>query len=161
VAQLEQKLDGLVQLLTPKDNEQGSYPSPESMGGRGAALSPKGAELGAQFDDGASRARSTIPSFLSVSNEYAQGCLEMFQQKLMPNFPFVVIPPDHSAAELRSKRPALYGAIIVAASFSSIRTQTAYGEELLRYLTEKLLMKGEKSLELLQALLVYTAWYVQ
>lgn len=102
-----------------------------------------------------------MPSFLSVSDEYGQECLEMFRQKLMPNFPFVVIPSDHSAAELRNKRPALYGAIIVASSFSSIKTQTAYGEELLRYLTEELLMKGEKSLELLQALLVYTAWYVQ
>lgn len=159
VAQLEQKLDGLVQLLTAKDHEQ-SYPSPESIAGRGTAQSPQAGVHSRMVDDGVSGRRNRS-SFLTVSEEYAQECLDIFKQKLMINFPFVVVPPDRKAEELRSKRPALFGAIVVAASFRNIKTQIVYGEDLLRYFTEAVLMRGEKSLELLQALLVYTAWYVQ
>ena len=96
--------------------------------------------------------------FKSIGPAAAQHYLEVFQRKMAANFPFVIIPSKVDAALLRTRKPTLFGAVVVAASFEDIKQQTFYGENLLRHFTEELLIKGEKTLELLQALLIYISW---
>jgi hypothetical protein len=170
VAQLEQKLDGLVSLLTSKENGQHSpYQSPESLPRAGSAQSPTTALPGTRGAEGGGTVTSPRLGplsqdaghcFRTIAPSMAQQYMEMFQTKMSAYFPFVVIPPDVNDERLRLERPSLFGAVVVAASFSDIKQQTLYGESLLRHFIEEILIKGEKNLDLLQGLLIYICWCV-
>jgi hypothetical protein len=73
-------------------------------------------------------------------------------------FPFVVIAPDATSESLRRERPMLWRSIVVAASYHNPRRQIALGWKLMEEFSTRILLKAEKSLDLLQALLVHAAW---
>jgi hypothetical protein len=73
-------------------------------------------------------------------------------------FPFVVIPPGVTAETMNRERPFLLLAIATAASSTNRPLQIALEKELLHVLSKNVLVKGRKSLDLLQGTLVYLAW---
>lgn len=79
---------------------------------------------------------------------------------MAPQFPFVVIPPEATSECLRKERPMLWKAILTTASCLHPSRQEAMGQELVEEFSTRLLLKAEKSLDLLQALLIYLAWLV-
>ena len=99
----------------------------------------------------------------SLSVEPGQQEAEMmlleFKTNMTQQFPFVVIPSDNTSQHLHHERPLIWKAIVVAASHENSSRQLALGDELMEDLTTRLLFKAEKSLDLLQALLVFIAWY--
>lgn len=169
MSQLEQKLDGIVHLLTSKESQTASHPSPDSLTKRSTDQSPEISACRNRLPDApqpVTYVESTLgheddlgPSFQYLGNDEAQSYLDTYRSDMIPNFPFVIIPPDVSVETLRQTRPALFGAVVVAASSPSMQKHIRFGEDLLKYLMIKLLIKGDKSVELLQALLVYTAWF--
>jgi hypothetical protein len=73
-------------------------------------------------------------------------------------FPFVTVPKDYSCPELIQHRPILMFAVFVAASHDSTSLQRTLSREFRKVVTVKI-MSGEKSLDLLQGLLVFIAWH--
>ncbi|KAE8441496.1 hypothetical protein EG329_004884 [Mollisiaceae sp. DMI_Dod_QoI] len=84
--------------------------------------------------------------------------LSFFRNQLTELFPFVVIPQRTTARELRQQKPFFLDSILLVASKQRVASQREAGDKLLTYLSEHLILRGEKSLDLLQGLLVYLAW---
>lgn len=85
--------------------------------------------------------------------------LQDFQKNMSNYFPFVVVPPGINAAGLRSVKPHLYDNIIMIASYHDVSRQLKLRSQIIRNTTERIFLHGEKSLDLLQGLLLFVAWY--
>jgi hypothetical protein len=85
--------------------------------------------------------------------------LSIFHDRLAVQIPFMVIPREMTAEELRTKRPLVYMGIMMAASYKDTATQGDLGKRILQYIAEHVIMKGEKSMDLLQGLLIYIFWF--
>ena len=110
-------------------------------------------------------AESTIPA--NARHEVAtlldagfEEHLRKYRRMSAENFPFVIVPEQTSAALLTQKRPLLARAIAIVASWASPNEQSARRALFLHELSSRFFIKNERSLDLLQALLVYFAWYV-
>jgi len=86
--------------------------------------------------------------------------LSIFQERMASQVPFVVIPQDMTARRLRREKPFLYMAIMMVASFEDTGTQLVLGKKGLEHMAERLILRGEKSLDLLQGMLIYLSWFV-
>ncbi|KAL1625116.1 hypothetical protein SLS56_007461 [Neofusicoccum ribis] len=74
-------------------------------------------------------------------------------------FPFVVIPPEVTVTTLRKTKPSLLKAVVVVTSIQDLARQRALGHALMSDFTTKLLIEGKRSVDLLQGILVWLAWY--
>jgi hypothetical protein len=105
------------------------------------------------------RTSESSPPFGIKSNpEEAEVLLNRFRQ-MTPYFPFIVLPASITARNLLRERPFLYHCIM-AVSCQSPQRQIAFGEEMMQYLGEQMLVKGEKSIDLLLGILTYAGWFV-
>ena len=93
------------------------------------------------------------------NSENPEDLLEIFRTDMTPNFPFVVISPGTSAAQLHDQKPFLYSAIKMSVAFRNVLKQKAITKDIMTDLSVRLLQTGEKSIDLLQGLLVCIAWY--
>ena len=73
-------------------------------------------------------------------------------------FPFVTLPKEYSCRDLLQQRPMLMFAVLTVASYDSVLLQLTLSREFRKVVTVKV-MNGEKSLDLLQGLLVFIAWH--
>ncbi|KAG7113075.1 Transcription factor himD like protein [Verticillium longisporum] len=81
-------------------------------------------------------------------------------RRMLPHFPCIVLPDDATVPSLAKSRPFVLLAILsVASGAASLQGHTLYDEEFRKVLGLKFVAGGERSLELLQGLLIYTAWY--
>ncbi|KAF9876741.1 hypothetical protein CkaCkLH20_05587 [Colletotrichum karsti] len=85
--------------------------------------------------------------------------LSIFQGPLTQVYPFVVIPPGTSAADLQASRPFLMSCIRMVASFRSPRSMQAQMYQLKAHVAEQMLLRSERSLDLLSGLVVMVGWY--
>ena len=85
-----------------------------------------------------------------------------YMTALNPLFPIIAFPSYIKASDVRTARPMLFLAIL-AVSSAPIRPdlQQDLIAELSRQLSERVMFMGEKSLELVQAMLMYTTYYVR
>ncbi|KAL8718178.1 MAG: hypothetical protein Q9225_004656 [Loekoesia sp. 1 TL-2023] len=116
---------------------------------------------------------STTPHSISPTHEYADVidrkvldaslAAEIFAhytQKLASHMPLVVFPPDTPAGAIRKHRPTLFLAILsVASGQEHPDLQRLLAKETMRAFADRIVYRGEKSLELIQALQVLTIWY--
>lgn len=72
--------------------------------------------------------------------------------------PFVIIPESCRAASLVEERPMLAQAIFVVTSWRHPARQSVLRANYLKELGDKYLLRAEKSLDLLQSLIVYFMW---
>lgn len=93
----------------------------------------------------------------------ARAATEIFDhyvRNMVPHFPAVVFPPDTSAPEVRRTKPTLFLAVLsVACAISHPDIQGTLTKELMRVYADRIIVKGEKTLELIQALQVSVIWY--
>jgi hypothetical protein len=75
-----------------------------------------------------------------------------------PNFPFIVIQPHYTLEHLRSERPFLLLCILSVCARADMPLQERLENDLRETLARKAMVNGEKSLDLLQGLLVYLCW---
>jgi hypothetical protein len=73
-------------------------------------------------------------------------------------FPFVRLPNSCTAASMAEDRPFLLLAAVTAASSKYCHIQDALNRQFKEYLSQRVVMAGEKDLDLLQGLLVHLAW---
>ncbi|KAF9691281.1 hypothetical protein EKO04_010788 [Ascochyta lentis] len=95
-----------------------------------------------------------------VSIERAGTLVEMYKTDMMPHFPFVIIPPHTTAAEIRHSKPFLFLAIVSVACFHDLQTQDKLYHRFKYMVSEKVLYGGDECLDLqyLQGLLIALAW---
>ncbi|KAK8223547.1 hypothetical protein IWX49DRAFT_206218 [Phyllosticta citricarpa] len=60
---------------------------------------------------------------------------------------------------MRQEKPFLLRVIVTVASIQDLVRRKALGEEVLKDIAHRLLVRGEKTLDLLQGILVFAAWY--
>lgn len=65
-----------------------------------------------------------------------------------------------TAQTLQAERPWLYRIIMVVASAENRNHQVESGKQLAMDIAAAMIVKGEKSLDMLQCLLVYNIWFV-
>lgn len=87
----------------------------------------------------------------------AETCLATFRDKMLPSFSFTYILPSTTAQQLQHDRPFLMRAIMAVASPSK-QEKVKYGRELKEVLAQSTLVQNQSSLDLLQGVLVFTAW---
>lgn len=88
-----------------------------------------------------------------------EALLNIYRNDLLPAHPFVVIPPTMSAAKLKETRPFLMSAIRMVASFRSLRSMRAQMYHLMKHISEQMLIRSERSLDLLLGIIVIIGWY--
>lgn len=185
-AQLEQKLDGLITLLTSNQSTlqatssgqvyDGVLPrSPVSLNSNACATGPSTAAPPSVNLDGGTISVHTVSSSYSPTtlargptdrsllfqpdDPEADIILLEFKKNMTEQFPFIVIPSNSTSRSLKYDRPLLWKAIMVAASHGDPTRQLTLGSELMEDLISRLLFRTERSLDLLQGLLIFIAWY--
>lgn len=101
--------------------------------------------------------KSTVTSIWPTPAE-AEVMLQDYKDIKSRLFPFVVVPPGMSEAELRVKRPFLWKGIMVVERFLQGTGQMAAGKELLTEISRATFVEPLKSLDVLHGLLLTIAW---
>ncbi|KAK0105703.1 hypothetical protein ONS95_004228 [Cadophora gregata] len=182
VAHLERKLDTLVELLSGPNREEqrsGSSSSPPKSPAaphRLRIMSPpsnittstESPRFSPQnFVSNNSSSHVAYDSYVAqpqvynfdFENREASFLLLEYRTQQASQLPFVVIPPDATSESLRRERPMLWKAIMTAASYQYPLRQEALGWKLMEEFASRIMLRAEKSLDLLQALLVHLTWY--
>lgn len=97
------------------------------------------------------------PVIRSISMIHIQLLLENYRT-MADFFPFVNLPKDCSCRDLLQQRPMLVFSVLTVASHDSRLSQLTLSREF-RKVAMVMVMNGEKSLDLLQGLLVFIAWH--
>ncbi|KAI3574142.1 hypothetical protein IWW34DRAFT_633764 [Fusarium oxysporum f. sp. albedinis] len=85
--------------------------------------------------------------------------LKLYRKELQALHPFVVIPDGVTAAKLKATRPFLMSAIRMVTSYRSLRSMRAQMYHLMKYIADHMLIRSERSLDLLLGIIVIIAWY--
>jgi hypothetical protein len=122
--------------------------------------SPGASSYSAAPEKTSSQGRDPVDAGL-LTIETAEHIVDTYKSTMTMHFPFVIIPPETRAEDLRSNKPTLFLAVLAAASFhnTSLQWQLAMqAKEAINHQT----LSAEKipSVEVLEALLVFLAWYV-
>ncbi|KAH0530352.1 hypothetical protein TsFJ059_004981 [Trichoderma semiorbis] len=178
-AQIEERLNGLVSLLKASGELSGAQSDPHSQDD----IEDPGTEGSSDRPSPFSSPSSAIPSISNQANTWIidpsynsftpKSCichpdtmeappppepdevlLDFYRKNLQPVHPFVIIPPGVSAAVLAARRPFLMAAIRMVSSFQSIRSMRAQMYHLMKHLADHLLIRSEKSLDLLLGIIV-------
>lgn len=161
--------DSSVGLLAPRYSRPGS-PSAEqipshsskhwrrpvggdSASGDSAPPPPPRPEAGNEFADMIDRG--------IIDYKTASAAFERYIHQMAPELPFVVFPPGTTMGEVRRNKPYLFLAIIaVAVAVFNSDAQPILVNETYRLIAEHVIVKGQKSLELVQTLMVCSIWYL-
>ncbi|KAG4438974.1 hypothetical protein IFR05_005546 [Cadophora sp. M221] len=182
VAQLEQKLDTLVTLLSGPNRGE-THEEHRSSPQKSPATAHQPRIMSNTTDKVIDTQSSTfpLPEFTAVSssaprpydtyvaqpqvynfeleNREASFLLLEYRTQQASQLPFVVIPTDATSESLRRERPMLWKAVMTAASYQNALRQEALGWKLMEEFASRILLRAERSLDLLQALLVHLTWY--
>ncbi|KAK4106558.1 hypothetical protein N658DRAFT_415141 [Parathielavia hyrcaniae] len=100
-----------------------------------------------------------VPNCPWPRGDEAGAFLRLYRKSMAHLFPFVVVPPDLSSAQMREQRPFLWKAIMMEACVYEGARQVALGNELLKEVSEAALVRPEKNIDLLHGLQLLIAWY--
>lgn len=163
------------------EHEEGfpeSFPSPDR---RWADLQPKAGSCQSWLSSGIVCARDFVgghelfPPILNESGvqisppnrqgthsvppmEDANTLLAIFKERFQPRFPFLAIPNDMSADLLRSQKPWTYKAVMMVAFQEDRFRQIEISKQFMMEVAAAMLIRGEKSLDMLQGMILYNAW---
>lgn len=88
----------------------------------------------------------------------AESLLDAFRL-MLPNLPCIILHESDTVAHLAKTRPFVLLAILASASGSkTLQGHSLYDEEFRKVLGLKFVASGERTLELLQGILIYCAW---
>ncbi|KAI0896268.1 hypothetical protein F4806DRAFT_56629 [Annulohypoxylon nitens] len=87
----------------------------------------------------------------------AEEILRVFNDRFVPFFPFVYIPPETTAAQLQQERPFLW-LVITCTCSKSQEKKTMYSQKIREYLAQKMLIDLDRNVDLLLGVLCYLGW---
>lgn len=182
VAQLEQKVNGLVTLLNSQqvaameeDDPVIEQPSFRSERSSNKLLTPDGsasetkndyisplsgglAETSTSATDptliDAARPSRTVTSSRGSSLRVEDGrvLLDVFYTRMIPYFPFAVLQPDETVESLQKQKPFLWNVIRCIASTRDRKRQEALGAEIMQEISSKLLLTAPQKVKTLELL---------
>lgn len=181
-AQLEEKLNGLVNILKASGDLSKANLTTEQLGIQlHAATAPATTAKGRPAGGRSSSERpsnnpwaipDTYNSCAPVScicrpegsdapppPDSDEALLNIYRNELQINHPFVIIPPTMSAATLVSERPFLMASVRMVSSFRSLRSMRSQMYHLMKTISERMLVQSERSMDLLLGLIVVMGWY--
>ncbi|KAK8048598.1 hypothetical protein PG994_010328 [Apiospora phragmitis] len=94
-----------------------------------------------------------------LTMDQADAYFARYNDHMIAHLPAVVFPREMTAAELRKFKPLLFLSVMAAASSEVYSVQRPLVKELTQIFAEKVIINGEKSLEMVQALQVSVIWY--
>ncbi|CAK7201393.1 hypothetical protein SEUCBS139899_004097 [Sporothrix eucalyptigena] len=142
-------------------------PAPPTLGWGFSCFTdtPRPRELGAsatdtrEQDGGAPRDMLNLDPSLEPTPAEADQSFHTFRSTMLPYFPYVYLPPDLTAVQLRRNRPVLWLAIMsITCQRVPTHTQLARSTHLRALFAHRVVFESEKSLDLLQALLAFLTW---
>jgi hypothetical protein len=136
-AQLEDKLDDLVSLLRTQ-----TAPGPDRS---------------TSFQANTPRSLSFSPQESRPDNSLTHQELTAFRQRHLPLFPMIYLPPSLSVQQLSLERPLVSLAIKTICN-KGCSYQAELSKELRQTIAMKMMVEGEKSLDLLLSVLISTTW---
>ncbi|CAG8909459.1 unnamed protein product [Penicillium egyptiacum] len=135
----------------PSVHDSGGFSAPPTFAGMSARCEPEQERL-PPADDVIDRG--------ILSLEDAEQLVAYFIHELAFFFPLVVLPSNTTAAQLRQTKPILFLSVIAATSISvDAGLAAVLNREMVRLYSERFFIEGEKSLELVQALLLMIIYY--
>ncbi|KAI1335938.1 hypothetical protein F5Y15DRAFT_396268 [Xylariaceae sp. FL0016] len=94
-----------------------------------------------------------------LTPEDANVLFQRYTERMAIHLPAVVFPRGTTFMEVRKSKPILFLSIMAVASSESPTIQRQLIKELMQIFAEKIIIIGEKSLEMVQAILVSVIWY--
>lgn len=94
-----------------------------------------------------------------VPFESDETLLSIFMNQLSTRFPFVIIPPGTTTEQLQATRPLLLKVIRMVASVRHLRSMRGQYRAIIQHISEAMLVRSERSLDLLQSILVVLGFY--
>ena len=94
-----------------------------------------------------------------ITAEMAETLLQRYNKEMAPHLPAVVFPPNLTAASLRKSRPYLFLAVMATATSEMAHVQRQLANEVVHLIADRIVIRGEKSMELVQLLLLTVIWY--
>lgn len=111
-------------------------------------------------DRGAEQGAGDVVDQGLLSPSAAHQLLESYQTKLYPHYPAVYISPICTADQLRRTKPILFLAIMAASTLQdSPDLSTTLGKRLVKEFANRIVVNSEKSVELIESLLVSSIWF--
>lgn len=99
-----------------------------------------------------------VPSHQELFRSDPESLLTLYRVYMTDQFPFVVLPVEMTANDLQRQKPFLLKVILMVASVRDMAGQTKMAEGIMEHVAQNMILRGEKSLDLLQGLLVFIAW---
>ncbi|ORY62154.1 uncharacterized protein BCR38DRAFT_394838 [Pseudomassariella vexata] len=169
VVQLEQKVDGIMQLLTASQHLQLNMHDHSHLVTDDPAQPPIADNSHAPQTHVSPRSRVSFPTDhqppkiglvpgFSLTLDQGNKILHTYREKLTPHFPFVPLSPLVNAAQLHERSPVLFHTIILVTAPQVPKIQEAMKHAFRKYIAEQMIIQNYKTLELLQALLLYISW---
>ncbi|KAK4155340.1 hypothetical protein C8A00DRAFT_13627 [Chaetomidium leptoderma] len=137
---------------------------PSSVVGLGQSqsqsLGAQGQQQGGEGPKTKSRTLASLRLQPQFNLDSAGKLLETFRKVMLSHFHCVVVGEGDTVAGMAKERPFVLLAVLAAASGSrTLQGHSLYDEEFRKILGLKFVAGGERTLELLQGLVVYIAWY--
>lgn len=102
-------------------------------------------------------ATTSTPNLWEPSAREAEEQLNLFRTQYIPFLPFINIPAETTVQELQQSRPFLWHSILTLCSKSTLQ-QRACANEFRAVLGREAFVEGTKNVDLLLAVLVYASW---
>ncbi|KAE8557564.1 hypothetical protein EYB25_002271 [Talaromyces marneffei] len=96
-----------------------------------------------------------------IDVQTAVDAFDHYVKEVAPRLPVVVFPPGTTMASVRRNKPTLF-LVIMAIAIGNFRPelQMSLLHEVHRLFADKVIIKGEKSLELIQSIMLACIWYM-
>ncbi|KAK9249926.1 hypothetical protein V1507DRAFT_76960 [Lipomyces tetrasporus] len=110
-------------------------------------------------------ARQPCTCRMTVDKEYLNPVepddtlLSIYTTQLSPRFPFVIIPPGTIASQLHREKPFLMKVIRMVASLRHRQSMWGQRHAVMRHIADAVIVRSERSLDLLQGILVFLGYY--
>ncbi|KAF2175720.1 hypothetical protein K469DRAFT_701519 [Zopfia rhizophila CBS 207.26] len=171
VKQLEERVESLVNLLTANGQSAEVLTSLTTSNGStndtsvdereetasSEVLSSGPDTPGVHSNDDAAGFDAIVAGLLS--HERAGRLLNTFRNSFAWTFPFVIIPKSATVDSLRRDTPFLFLSIMAVMTYETPSVQHILGDEFKAQIASRIICQSQKSLEILQGLLVHAAWY--
>lgn len=98
------------------------------------------------------------PREFEMGEDEQDAVLRIYSNYCAPYFPFAIIPAHENYIRLQDSSPFFLDVITFLTSGNVFNRQVAYGEKILTDIVNRLLLRPEKTSEVLQGLLLFTVW---
>jgi hypothetical protein len=105
-------------------------------------------------------AAANLQNDLDLQGTEGDRLLKFFKDHFAIHFPYVVLPAHTTSDELRSAKPWLHRSVMMVASQGDRPRQLEMAKQIATDVAAAMLLRGEKSLDMLQSLILYNAWLV-